>query len=286
MEHLKSVLAAVDLSPCSRAALAQAARLAGRDGATLHVLHAVEPRVVEDLEEVMPGSKGSVVADAGKALEKFAGVTQARYDVVVGAPLDAIFAKARAVSADLLVIGAYGVTGAGRGAGSLALQIARKSPLNVLLVDGTHTAAFDSALVGIDFSDHSLRAFDEALHVAHLEKCPLHAMHVFAPPPLHYRAPTPQASPDYRRQFRAALERRLDGIVAERRKANVDVTTAVLEHTSYAQGILDYAAKQGIDLVVLGTLGHTSLRYALLGSTAERVVRDSPCSVLAIPPGA
>ena len=50
--------------------------------------------------------------------------------------------------------------------------------------------------------------------------------------------------------------------------------------------LLDYARRKGIDLVVVGTLGKTNLRYALLGSTAERVVRDSPCSVLAIPPAA
>jgi nucleotide-binding universal stress UspA family protein len=291
MDNLKSILAAVDLSSCSRAALGQAVRLAGKSGAALHVLHVVESRVVEDLEEVMPkgsGARETIVADAKRALEKFAGGAKAHCEVVVGAPLDAIFAKARATSANLLVMGAYGTTGAGRGAGSLALQVARKSPTNVLLVDGTHTAAFDSALVGIDFSDHSLRALDEGIRVARLEGCPLHAVHVFAPPPLHYRAPTPQASPDYQRQFHAALQRRLDAIVDERRKAagKIEVTAALVEHTSYAQGLLDYARRKGIDLVVVGTLGKTNLRYALLGSTAERVVRDSPCSVLAIPPAA
>lgn len=48
MEHLKSILAAVDLSPCSKGALMQAARLAGRSGARLNVLRVVEPRVVRD----------------------------------------------------------------------------------------------------------------------------------------------------------------------------------------------------------------------------------------------
>ncbi|MBM4361664.1 MAG: universal stress protein, partial [Deltaproteobacteria bacterium] len=39
------------------------------------------------------------------------------------------------------------------------------------------------------------------------------------------------------------------------------------------------------DLVVLGTRGRTNLRDLFLGSTAERVVRECPCSVLAVPPG-
>jgi nucleotide-binding universal stress UspA family protein len=293
MEHLTSILVAVDLSPCSRSALAQAARLAGRSGATLHVLHVVETRVVEDLEEMLPhrsGTREGIVADASKALEKFVAGAEASLEVVVGSPLDAILEKTRAVAADLLVIGAYGMIGAGRGAGSLALQLARKSPVNVLLVDARHTSAFESALVGIDFSEHSLRALDEALLVARLERCPLHAVHVFAAPwyRLHYRAPTPQASPDYQHQFHAALQGRLDAVVSERKKAagKVEVTAALVEHTSYAQGILDYARQRGIDLVVVGTLGKSNLRYALVGSTAERVVRDSPCSVLAVPPKA
>jgi nucleotide-binding universal stress UspA family protein len=295
MEQLKSILAAVDLSPCSKSAYVQAARLARRDGAALHVLHVVEPLVIRDLEDMLPKGtdvRGSVLADARRELEKFvAGVRPpAKFDmdVVMGPPLDVMLAKAGAVDADLLVLGAFGTAGAGRGAGTLALTIARKSPKNVLLVDERHTEAFRSAMVGIDFSGHSSRALDEALLVARLERCPLHAVHVFAPPwhRLHYRAPTPQASPDYQRQFRAALQARLDGFVAERRKsaADVQVTTVLREHLSYGQGLIDYAGEEGIDLVVVGTLGHTNLRYALLGSTAERVVRDSPCSVLAVPP--
>jgi universal stress protein A len=36
------------------------------------------------------------------------------------------------------------------------------------------------------------------------------------------------------------------------------------------------------DLIVLSTHGYTRLERALLGSTAERVVRSAPCPVLAI----
>jgi hypothetical protein len=45
----------------------------------------------------------------------------------------------------------------------------------------------------------------------------------------------------------------------------------------YAQGV-------GADLIVLGTRGRTNLRDLLLGSTAEKVLRDSVCSVLAVHP--
>jgi universal stress protein E len=292
MEHLKSILCAVDLSDCSRCALAQASRIAKRDGAALTVLHVIEPRVVEDLEEMMPeGSdvRKGVLDGARNQLEKFVNGTVppgAKLDVVAGEPLDTILAKAKEAAAQLIVIGAFGVTGAGRGAGSLALKMARKSPISVLLVDGRHASDFRSAMVGIDFSEQSGRALFAALHLARLEGCPLHAVHVFAPPPLHYQAPTPQASPTYQKQFQAALKQRLEAMVAEERKKvdGVDVTCVLYEHTSHGQGIIDYATEKEIDVVVLGTLGRSNLRTIFLGSTAERVVRETPCSVLAVPP--
>ena len=38
-------------------------------------------------------------------------------------------------------------------------------------------------------------------------------------------------------------------------------------------------------LVVIGTKGKSNLKYVLLGSTAERLLRDLPASVLAVKPG-
>jgi nucleotide-binding universal stress UspA family protein len=40
----------------------------------------------------------------------------------------------------------------------------------------------------------------------------------------------------------------------------------------------------GADLIVLGTRGHTNLRDVLLGSTAERALSESTCSILAVKP--
>lgn len=47
-----------------------------------------------------------------------------------------------------------------------------------------------------------------------------------------------------------------------------------------SQEIIKVAEETKADLIVMGTHGYTGLTHALLGSTAERVVRRAPCPVL------
>lgn len=49
-----------------------------------------------------------------------------------------------------------------------------------------------------------------------------------------------------------------------------------------SQEIVKFAEEIKADLIVMGTHGYTGLTHALLGSTAERVVRRAPCPVLTL----
>ncbi len=48
--------------------------------------------------------------------------------------------------------------------------------------------------------------------------------------------------------------------------------------------ILQAATRLGIDLIVMATHGRTGMRRFVLGSVAERVVREAPCPVLTVKP--
>ena len=50
-----------------------------------------------------------------------------------------------------------------------------------------------------------------------------------------------------------------------------------------ARRIVEYAGRNAIDLIVLGTHGRTGVSRALLGSVAEAVIRRAQCRVLAVP---
>ena len=49
-----------------------------------------------------------------------------------------------------------------------------------------------------------------------------------------------------------------------------------------ASAIVDTAARIGADLVIVGTVGLTGFKRLVLGSVAESVVRNAPCSVLVV----
>ncbi|MGA9725226.1 MAG: universal stress protein, partial [Candidatus Binatus sp.] len=53
-----------------------------------------------------------------------------------------------------------------------------------------------------------------------------------------------------------------------------------------APEILNLAAERKVDLIVMGTHGRTGVKRFLLGSVAERVVRESPIPVLTVHPKA
>jgi nucleotide-binding universal stress UspA family protein len=64
-------------------------------------------------------------------------------------------------------------------------------------------------------------------------------------------------------------------------QVGLDVITEIGEGVP-AEEILEYSATYGIDLVVMGTQGRTGVDRFVMGSVAERVVRQSPVPVLTV----
>jgi nucleotide-binding universal stress UspA family protein len=69
--------------------------------------------------------------------------------------------------------------------------------------------------------------------------------------------------------------------VADRYKdSGVAVRTIAVEGLSPARTLLELIEQEKIDLVAMATHGHGGIKRLLLGSVAERVVREAKCSVL------
>lgn len=61
-----------------------------------------------------------------------------------------------------------------------------------------------------------------------------------------------------------------------------DVKTVVIVDEDIAHGIVTFAGKEDVDMIVLSTHGRSGLAHALIGSVAEKVVRTASCPVLTL----
>ena len=64
---------------------------------------------------------------------------------------------------------------------------------------------------------------------------------------------------------------------------NTDISFVVDEDGSIPSGILEKAMKYDADLVILGTKGASATKEFLLGSTTKRMIKSTPCPLLAVP---
>jgi len=297
-----SVVAATDFSHCSSTAIREAVRIAAWSGAHVAAVHVIDTAVVIEVQAALSALQESIssamVRDAENAWEGFASAisgVDARgvsLHVSINNRIVGILRAVRDHKADLLVLGAAGEHAADVGVGSVARACVRKSMTDVLVVRDSRPAApaapFRCIVAAVDFSANSLRALQRAADYASRDGAMLHVLHVFSAPwhGVHYRSPTPLAQPHQQQQYRDTLQRRLQDFAAPVLDSHPGLrsTIQVFDHAGHRSGIVEYACAVHADLIALGTRGRTNLRDVLLGSTAEKALRDTLCSVLAIKP--
>jgi nucleotide-binding universal stress UspA family protein len=135
-------------------------------------------------------------------------------------------------------------------------------------------------LVPIDFSKPSLKALKYAVAFAEQFGAKLSLLHVVEPivVPDFASVPMPMDNNRLAAGAKARLEHLCNEGGLERRlvhKKLVRTGTPFREITEAARALK-------VDLIVIATHGYTGLAHAILGSTAERVVRHAPCPVLTV----
>jgi nucleotide-binding universal stress UspA family protein len=138
-------------------------------------------------------------------------------------------------------------------------------------------------LVPIDFSACAEQALDYAIRLARTLKARLTVLHVIQPVPMagvDMGVALPEA---YLRELEEAVQRNMEEALARVTAAGLTAERVVLYGVPF-QEIVEAAKARQVDLIVMGTHGHTGLMYVFLGSVAEKVVRLAPCSVLVVRP--
>jgi len=137
-------------------------------------------------------------------------------------------------------------------------------------------------LVPIDFSQRSLETVAVAQTLAKEFGANLHLAHVYDRDfPLTTVMEMPLALPPV--EVARGVRRHLKD-VAKNFDLELRPRFAHAAEGRPFEEICRLARRHRIDLIVIATRGNTGLKHLLLGSTAERIVRYSPCPVLVIHP--
>lgn len=142
-------------------------------------------------------------------------------------------------------------------------------------------------LCAVDLSDESRHAIDHAIVIARWYRARITALHVCNPlvipatdvtlvggvPPVLTDEEIKDASNDVMACF-ASAPGGYDGVPLE----------VLVESGPPARQILERAKSLAPDLMVIGTHGHGGFQHLVLGSVAEKVLRQAACPVLTVPP--
>lgn len=136
-----------------------------------------------------------------------------------------------------------------------------------------------------DFSESSLEALKYAISFARDSKARLILMHVvnekmFSEGLSLARVSAPEA---LREELQAEAERQLKSLIPAQERQGLSWEQVILSGLPFLE-IIRYAQANDIDLIVIGTHGHTGVEHIIFGSTAEKVVRKAHCPVLSVKP--
>jgi len=136
------------------------------------------------------------------------------------------------------------------------------------------TQFFRRILCPIELEAKSVTALQVAARLAACDGAEVCIVHVVTP-----RLPRPlEPVPDWEKTVKDRLQRIADRYFRDRR------CETLLVQGEPPKAIIGAAEDFEADLIVMATHGHTGLNRALLGSTTERVVRESPVPVLTVNP--
>jgi universal stress protein A len=143
-----------------------------------------------------------------------------------------------------------------------------------------------NVLIPIDFSDPSRKAFYIGLKLARMFDATVYVLHVVEPIASFDSGEDMEKQAEEVKRVEEGVKRRVNELFqigglkeVDRRKVKVEIRGG----KPYME-ILRFAYHNDIDLIVMGSHGHTGVKHMLIGSQTERVVRRAHCMVLTIKP--
>ena len=272
MQPIRTIIHPTDFSEASADAFVHALKIALAARATLYILHVASGR--DDDVMAFPHVRDTLARwglmgadEPPQAVEAKLGLRIAKVDLEPQTPEDGVRRFAADHRPDLMILATEARQGAARWLhGSVAERLARATTAPTLFVPAR-------ARVFVDQMRGEVRLHHVLIPVDH--------------------KPKPAAAVG----FAMGLAHMLAGMDAEERLLHIGeeppriarhnepsrVLPVALREGDVVEAIVTAATDWPADLIAMATAGHRSVLDVMRGSTTERVLRQAPCPVLAVP---
>ncbi|QIB75584.1 universal stress protein [Halogeometricum borinquense] len=260
--------------------------------ATVHIVNVVDVQaaggvfdaggVDEEFVSRLKAKGERTIEEAAAVIDETESIQTA---VLKGRPDEEILEYAAEHGVDALVMGTHGRTGLRRYiAGSVTERVVRLADIPVLTVRATDQSQiagdYDEILIPTDGSEPASAAVEHGLAIAEKSGARVHAVNIVDVGNVSAN-PTYTLPSEVIAQLESEGETVTEEIASQARERGLEAVTEVREGFP-AKTLLDYANENDIGLIAMGTAGRTGLNRYLLGSTTERIVRQSDVPVLAV----
>lgn len=136
-------------------------------------------------------------------------------------------------------------------------------------------------LVPTDFSVAAETALDQAIELASKLGAKVYVLHAYQLPVVGFPDGVLVPTAEIASRVVTWAQSELAACVAKRKGSTVEIVP-ILKQADPREAVLAVAEEVSADLVIMGTHGRRGIARALIGSTAEAVVRTSPVPVMTV----
>jgi len=213
--------------------------------------------------------------------------------VLIGTPFLEIIRQVLRNNHDLVI-----TTAAGEGGvkemlfGTTTMHLMRKCPCPVWVIKSAQTARFSSILAAVDPAPSdaernrlNIKIMELASSLTRLEKSELHVVHVWeAHDEYLYSRRVPSDMTDI--VVKDLQNMHKDWLLELLKQCKVDIPENQIHLLKGEAGkvIQELAEELQVELIVMGTVARTGISGVYMGNTAEKVLHQVDCSVLAVKP--
>ena len=157
--------------------------------------------------------------------------------------------------------------------GSTTEKVSRMAAQKVIIVNYSSNKTFNNVLSAFDFSDNGIKALRSAIRFSHYFKSKLHILHVHDSNQSHDEIASYASI-----TCEKVIHDELQTLSAE--SINYEV---IVKKGPTVMEILDCVEERKIQLLSIGSSGHSALTRLFLGSTVSKIIRRTPCTIVVTP---